>query len=252
MKKLILLFSASVFLTSLAPTANATLFYRSLGGGVDNALYDDELDITWLRDANLAATNTFGVNTVNPNGTMNWAEANAWINAMNAAAYLGQTNWRLPNILPINGISSNYNLTTRDNGTTDRGRNIARPGTAYAGSTQNELAHLFYDTLGNVSEYSVSGSDVDGCPGNASCLVNSGLFSNLQGAAHWSGQKSGQYHAMWFSFGNGYQNTALITEDRFVMAVIGGDVTPVPLPPAVWLLGTALLGLFGVTRKQRS
>ncbi|MGI9320139.1 MAG: VPLPA-CTERM sorting domain-containing protein [Thiogranum sp.] len=34
-------------------------------------------------------------------------------------------------------------------------------------------------------------------------------------------------------------------------AFIGGG-TPVPLPAAVWLFGSGLLGLFGIARRRRS
>jgi len=36
-------------------------------------------------------------------------------------------------------------------GTTDRAYNISAPGTAYVGSTASEMAHLFFNTLGNLA-----------------------------------------------------------------------------------------------------
>jgi hypothetical protein len=50
-----LLLATSAFLL-IAPSADATLYDR--GGGL---IYDKDLNITWLQDANLAATETFGV-----------------------------------------------------------------------------------------------------------------------------------------------------------------------------------------------
>jgi hypothetical protein len=35
-------------------------------------IYDTALKITWLRDANLAASNTFGVSGISPTGLMSW------------------------------------------------------------------------------------------------------------------------------------------------------------------------------------
>lgn len=86
----------------LATSANAALISR-LGG---QAVYDTDLNVTWLADANLAATNTFGLATnvdlgpisgVNTgggsyiykdhlgdaNGSMTWGGALHWISAMN-------------------------------------------------------------------------------------------------------------------------------------------------------------------------
>jgi hypothetical protein len=49
------------------------------------AVYDQTANISWLADANLAATNTFGVSGINPDGSMSYTTAQNWIAAMNAA-----------------------------------------------------------------------------------------------------------------------------------------------------------------------
>lgn len=59
-------------------------------------VYDTTLKVTWLADANLSATETFGVKGINPGGLMSWNTAQNWVTAMNAANYLGHNNWRLP------------------------------------------------------------------------------------------------------------------------------------------------------------
>jgi len=76
-----------------------------LGG---QAYYDTVLDITWLADANLAASNTFGVSGIHSWGGMTWDTAQSWLMAMNAdggTGYLGYNNWRLPTVTPVNGTS---------------------------------------------------------------------------------------------------------------------------------------------------
>lgn len=74
-------------------SAQGALLSR-LGG---QAVYDDaSWKITWISDANLAASNTFGTAGINANGTMNWDTANTWIANMNTANYLGFDDWRLP------------------------------------------------------------------------------------------------------------------------------------------------------------
>src|SRR5580698_9187201 len=73
-------------------------------------VYDPMAGVTWLADANLAASDTLGlprcqtpttpVNCVAQDGSMNDASAGQFITNMNAydhgAGYLGQTNWQLP------------------------------------------------------------------------------------------------------------------------------------------------------------
>jgi len=70
-------------------------------------VYDTVNNITWLTDANTPASNRFGLpvcngvnpgirTCVNPSGSMNYGAAAAWVAAMNAANYLGHSNWQLP------------------------------------------------------------------------------------------------------------------------------------------------------------
>ena len=85
-----------VVLLALPGLAGATLISK-LGGQV---VYDTDLDITWLANANLAATNSFGVSGIDTDGTMAWDTAtnstSGWIAGMNTANYLGYNDWRLP------------------------------------------------------------------------------------------------------------------------------------------------------------
>jgi len=68
-------------------------------------VYDVVNQVTWLADANLARDFRFGlpicvtsseVPCVNASGSMNYGSATAWVAAMNAANYLGHSNWQLP------------------------------------------------------------------------------------------------------------------------------------------------------------
>lgn len=79
--------TATVFFVvalNASPVSNAALVDSS--GGL---IYDTELGISWLADANLAVTNAFGVTGINANGSMDWSTAQSWIAAMNTANYLG-------------------------------------------------------------------------------------------------------------------------------------------------------------------
>ena len=64
----------------LVSSAQAALVGRlpaTVGGTDYQAYYDDDLDVTWIANANLAATETFGVANINANGTMRWGAAKA-------------------------------------------------------------------------------------------------------------------------------------------------------------------------------
>ena len=75
-KEFVLCLIAMTFILNIATSASAALYDR--GNGL---IYDDDLDITWLQYSNYAAQ------------TMNWDEANLWVNDL---LYLNYTDWRLP------------------------------------------------------------------------------------------------------------------------------------------------------------
>ncbi len=81
------------------------------GAAAGAAVYDCNTGYTWPADANLAASNNFGVTgnvTINNNtphtivapkisgGAMLFDTATQWVQAMNAAKYLGSTAWQIP------------------------------------------------------------------------------------------------------------------------------------------------------------
>jgi hypothetical protein len=232
----------------VSASANAALLSRLSG----QAYYDDVLDITWVADANLADTTTFGVLGINGDGTMNWATADAWIAAMNTANYLGTNDWRLPTVEPLNG--STFDYAESYNGSTDLGYNQSEQGTAYAGSTGSEMAHLFYNTLNNKGYCDPLLSTLANCSGPQSGygLTNVGPFSNLQPYGYWSGTDyapppSGQAWGFGFSLGDQYPNYKTIA--YYAWAVRPGDIAVVPMPAAVWLFGSAL-GVMGWMRRK--
>ena len=114
MKRVVMLGVAWGMIFGFLTITHATLWDR--GGGL---IYDDELNITWLQDANLAWTNKFGVSDITWDGQMSWYTAIEFIAAMNTANYLGYNDWRLP--------------TTA--------------GTGYNDGTEGEMGYLFWETL---------------------------------------------------------------------------------------------------------
>ncbi|TCV90551.1 Lcl domain-containing protein [Sulfurirhabdus autotrophica] len=253
----------------LSTSANAALESR-LGG---MAVYDNDLNITWLADANLAATNTFGLpmtmnsaesgayyepNSINQTGTMNLSTANKWIAAMNTANYLGYNDWRLPTNSPVNGTAFDYNNSQIGN--TDFGSNISAPGTLYAGSTASEMAHLYYGELGNISSCNPVTSTTTSCVPQAGYgLTNTGPFKNIQSWFYWSSQDvhlpsdSLLYpspNAFEFLFSGGSQGFEYKGSYLYAMAVRPGDVAAAPVPAAAWLFGSGLLGLIGIAKRK--
>ena len=213
-----------------APGAHAAL--TSVLGG--QAINDTDLNVTWVSNANLVATNTFGLATgvdlgpnagvtnygpsiINSNGTMTWGGALKWIAAMNAANYLNHNDWRLP---------------TSD---TCGGKNNSCPG--------SEMGHLFYSELGGVA-----GSDIA-----TTHNANYKLFSNFQPYAYWSGTEYAPRptSAMFFYFTDGNQGfTGSKNERLYALAIRPGQVAAVPVPAAAWLFGSGLLGLVGIARRR--
>src|SRR5580693_5313022 len=70
-------------------------------------VYDSANAVTWLANFNLPSTNRFGLpvcgssaidtkTCINASGSMSYQAAAAWVQAMNAANYLGHSNWQIP------------------------------------------------------------------------------------------------------------------------------------------------------------
>lgn len=218
---------------SLSGAAQATLFDR--GGGL---IYDSVLKVTWLQNANLAATDTFGVSGINANGSMTWNTANQWIAAMNAADYLGYNDWRLPTMIDTGSPGCDYG-----NIGTDCGYNVQ---TVSGGTVYSELATLYYTELGNKGSYDTSGN-----PQSGAGVTNSGPFTNMQSDVYWSGLEYWPYISAWgFSTANGGQGEDQEWYDFYAWAVRPGDVAAVP-EADTWAMLLAGLGLVGVAARRR-
>ncbi len=245
---------AAIWLNLIAGAVSAqgtwetTLQGRDLDGDPTTieAYYDTVLNITWLADANIAVSNSFGV-YVDNDGGMTWNRATQYpwlldrfVGAVNAAHYLGGNQWRLPTLRQIAPPPPyQFNLTWKYDGSSDYGSNVGAPSTIYAGSTASEMAHLFYTTLGNTSIYDKKGNSTGCGLGPLGCLTNAGPFKNIQTAlrpycctgssyywAHVPGRSWGpRGNKVWvFGFQNGIQRQFSWGAHYFVWLVHDGDL----------------------------
>ena len=208
----------------LSTSANAFLIER-LGG---LAYYDTDADLTWLADANYAYTSGY-INTITTrydNGRMEWGQANAWAAGLSVGGVGG---WRLPDTAqPDPGCSGQY-LDTYGFG---------------FNCTGSEMGNLFYNVLGGSA-----GSNI-----TTTHNGNYDLFSNVL-TTYWSATEYGPWsttHAHTFTMNGGGQGNSNMTLDYYAWAVHDGDVSAVPVPAAVWLFGSGLLGLIGLARRKKA
>jgi hypothetical protein len=163
-------------------------------------IYDATSDVTWLANANLAATKSFGVRGINPDGSMAWTTAQEWIAAMNAANYLGSSHWSLPATkLPDDMCSQ-----------------MPKAAAFGYGCVGSQMGYLYYQLLGGVK-----GSTIELQHG-----ADYRLFKNFQPYLYWSSTLWTRVpnSAFSFSFGNGFQGTNVFANMMYAMAVAPGKV----------------------------
>ncbi len=226
---------AGLLLGLSGQTAKAALYDRGSG-----LIYDDVLNITWLKDANYAKTSGF-----DGDGQMDWNTANAWAGNLvyhDSVRNIDYSDWRLPTV------------PARCNSGPSCVGNQIDP-------SDSELAYMYSVNLGNTSQLDNDGNPNPGWsnPPNASFqdaangnAANS--FTNLESYGYWTEREwTGNPDTAWFfnpAFGN--QLTEYKIDEFHGWAVRAGDVTSVPLPGAIWLFGSALIVGFKnlTTRKQ--
>lgn len=196
-------------------SANSALVGRlaATPGGTDyQAYYDTEANLTWLANALAAGT------------AMNWEDSNDW------AANLivgGVDGWRLANTSQPDASCGS------PSGPTSYGYSC----------TGSEMGNLFYNVLGGSA----------GSPITTTHNANYDLFSNLYTANYWSATEYAEISnwAWYFNMHNGYQGPSSYESlNYYAWAVQSGDVSAVPIPAAVWLFGSGLLGLIGIARRK--
>jgi len=189
-------FYTGILLIGIITNAEAALIDR--GNGL---IYDPDLDITWLADANYAQTSGY-----DDDGKMSWSAALAWAQQLD---YGGFTNWRLP--ITLDPDSSCVELES-----------IHGPYDYYCSGS--EMGHLFYTELGAIpvlpTNSAVYGPDL-------------ALFSNVQRYNYWSSTETAvdavfpgcTTNCAWdFDLKNGVQTGYPKTLLFYALAVHPGDI----------------------------
>lgn len=218
-------------LTCAVGGANASLVGRDISGnavvGSDASsvfLYDNVLNITWLRNANV-------------NDAATWDQAKTWAANLTVGTYSG---WRLPTMIAEPGIY--FSFSGGDAGYSVR--------TTNGGTVFSEMASLWYDTLGNKARY----NDFSFVAVSGSGLVNTGNFQNLQSTVYWSGLEyaPNPSNAWVFDTTSGAQgNSAKLTSFN-ALAVRDGDVLATPIPATAWLMLSGIGALGAAARRRKA
>jgi hypothetical protein len=168
-------------------------------------IYDPNLKVTWLADGNLPSKQTFGVSNINKSGSMNYATALRWVEALNKVdggrGYLGHANWQLP-ITPV-----------KDESCARTGTNGESFGFHCWGSA---LGSLYYRSLGFREPNAVVR-----LPSNTV-----GPFQDFQPYLYWSGSPAAdpKQGFVSFSFNSGFQGANVWRNYLYVLPMIKGKL----------------------------
>lgn len=147
--------------------------------------------------------------------SFSWAGANSWAAGLTVG---GVTGWRLP-------TTESSVLGTKQTG--------------------SEMGNMYVNVLGGFKAPS----------GATGYNLNINLFSNVLQHGYWSSTERGELQAFVYvmkqdgdqTFGS---KTGISAYSAW--AVQSGDVSAVPVPAAVWLFGSGLLGLIGVAKRKKA
>ena len=227
-------FCAGIISLVLCATAEAAL----IKGEIDliPLIYDTDLDITWLGFGNDAAGSIYDNGSSTTDGRMSLANANNWAASVD---YLGFTNWRLPTVFAVGADTSCDSIQYPGDG------NFYN-----YNCTGSEMGHLFYNELGGVVDIA-----------NNSSVFDETIFDGLLHNNYWSSTAAGAgcfldnpNSCAWdFDFKNGVTEDYPVGFPFHALAVHEGDIgmlDAVPIPPAVWLFCSGLIGLVIVARSK--
>jgi hypothetical protein len=200
-----------------AGSASATLLDRG-----PDMVFDDVLNITWVRDASLCATlnNCVNRNDTFVTGGMSWNDANTW--AANLV-FGGFDDWRLPYASVAAGAGPTLVVYTCN----------GSGGVDEVACRDNEMGYMFY--------YNLDGNLFDDKTGNQTA-VGGQMLTGIQ-PVYWSGTEFVSGGAWDFFFDDGSQISGVADFQLAAWAVRPGDVAAAPEPASLLLIGAGMLGL---------
>ena len=213
-KKLVTAISIGLISLGLASSADAALFGRlpATPDGTDyQAYYDNIANLTWLADANYAKTR----------GYVTDHASDPDINSTDSMQWSPANTWATN--LNIDGVSG-WRLPTSDECWNDN-------------CTGSEMGNLFYNVLGGSAGSSITTTHND----------NYMLFSNVQSDFYWATTSTGT--AWPFDMSDGSQTRSHKNYSLYSWPVQSGDISTVPLPAAMWLFGSGIIGMIAVARR---
>jgi len=215
---------AALAMVCAVGAANASLVGRDINGAaviqrdgngvLDSSavfLYDDVLNVTWLRNANAGAGSAYddiGYAGTATDGRMTWANANNWAANLTVGSFGG---WRLPTLSqPMIGFPGNVST--------------------------DEMASLWYGALGN--EQTVLSNT-----GDFQNLQSAPYWTGLELAADSS-------NAWFFVAKTGRDAWGDKASSFYALAVRDGDVLAAPIPAAAWLMLSGI-GMLGAAARRK-
>ena len=196
------------------------------GSGNDQykLIYDTDLQITWLDYS--APYAIWGDYVTGLGGQDEWANTLGGSLTVNMnSGYSTSNDWTTGWRLPSAGASP----------------------TGGYDQTSSEMGHLFYNELG------MDSNPVGGLTTTAE-LNSSEYFDNLIASWYWSGTgyAAGPHYAWTFNMGGGDQyGVSKGVSTGYGLAVRSGQVSAVPVPGAIWMLGSGLISLVTLSRRKK-
>lgn len=210
-----------VLLLCVCHPASAELIDR--GNGM---IYDSDQNLTWLKDANYAATQYLrsGGARGDLDGLMTWETANAWADSLLVGGF---RDWRLPRVIDAADLGCDFAYLG-----TDCGYNID--------DSLSEIAYMFHHNLGNVSVFDETGRLRGGMNRIDWGLVNHGPFKNLYNGPYWTSVELAPYprNAWGFLTHDGFQYDANKKNRFYAWAVRTGDVGAMTDPSSLRIPST--------------